>query len=132
MLLRWKDLFLNELLRTGNVRAACKFAKVSRSTVYRARRANKQFRQDWQEALHPPAAALENVALELAKKKNVALLKFLLQALKPEMYKFPKPKPKTRYTQEQLDAMTDEEFDAVYREIYGKPSGLLEKRTEEE
>lgn len=56
---QWYPAFLSVLQQTGNVALACAKIQVGRSTVYRHRRGNAEFRQGWEEALEDSADALE-------------------------------------------------------------------------
>jgi hypothetical protein len=57
--LRWERTFLKELVRLGNVTAACDAADVGRATVYEHADRHPDFKEAWQEALEAAADLLE-------------------------------------------------------------------------
>jgi hypothetical protein len=73
--LRWEKGFLVALRDTGNVRAACDAAKVSRTVVYAHRDEDEDFAQAWQDALEESADLLEQEARRRAY-EGVQRLKF--------------------------------------------------------
>lgn len=73
--LRWEKGFLAALRDTGNVRAACEAAEVSRTVVYARRDVNQDFAQAWQDALEESADLLEQEARRRAY-EGVRRLKF--------------------------------------------------------
>ena len=87
MLDEWQDLFIDALEQTGNVSEACKQAHVARSTAYYYRTNDECFRFQWDEVVDHMVDELEIIAFERAK-TNPAMMRFLLQAHKPEIYKF--------------------------------------------
>jgi hypothetical protein len=101
----WQNVFLRELARTGVVAAACKKAKVERSTAYNRRKLDPQFAGAWDEALEVATEMLEAEAHRRAaigvlepvyqqamrvgqvRKYSDTLLIFLLKAHKPAKYR---------------------------------------------
>ena len=55
----WRPAFLRALENSGNVTLAHREARVSRATVYKARKANPDFAQAWDEALETASDLLE-------------------------------------------------------------------------
>ena len=55
--IRARDHFLDCLQRLGSARAACRAAKLPRSTLYKWREAEPDFAGEWQEALGAGEAA---------------------------------------------------------------------------
>jgi hypothetical protein len=47
----WKEIFITALLKSSNVAAACRKAKVSRTWAYRERDVDAEFGAAWDEAL---------------------------------------------------------------------------------
>lgn len=72
----WQNVFLRELARKGNVSAACRKAKVERSTAYRARE-DTEFAAAWDEALEIATEALEE---EARRRAAVGVLEPVYQA----------------------------------------------------
>lgn len=72
----WQNVFLRELARKGNVSAACRKAKVERSTAYRARE-DEEFAAAWDEALEVATEALE---LEARRRAATGVLEPVYQA----------------------------------------------------
>lgn len=97
-------MFIRALCQTGNVSAACKRAKIARTTAYEDRSADPLFAAAWDEALEIATEALELEARRRAhtgvlepvfqggalvgkvRRYSDTLLIFLLKAHKPEMY----------------------------------------------
>jgi len=76
----WREPFLAALRNSGNVRAACMAAKVSRTVVYRRREDDEPFRLLWDEASHEALELLEAEARRRAMSGSDTLLIFLLKA----------------------------------------------------
>ncbi len=55
----WKAKFLKMLADTGNVRLACKAVRIERSTAYKARDADPEFRAKWDEMIENACDLLE-------------------------------------------------------------------------
>lgn len=55
----WEDAFLKELARAGNVSAACRKARISRTIAYELRQEAADFAARWSEATETAADALE-------------------------------------------------------------------------
>lgn len=101
----WQDIFLRTLAETGNVKRACRAAKVDRSTAYRLRKANLGFQDAWDEAMEIAVGLLEDEAWRRARegvlepvyykgdkvgslrKYSDTLLIFLLKAHNPAKYR---------------------------------------------
>lgn len=100
----WTPVFLECLRDTANVRLACTRAGVSREAAYRLRERDPAFAAAWQDALDDACDLLEARAREWAtigveeevwhqgqiagktRKADSAMLRFLLQAHRPELY----------------------------------------------
>lgn len=107
--LRWtsrrRAAFLVALADTGNVSAACRAAKVSRSRAYELKSFDKGFAEEWEEALETATDAMDADARRRAvegvetphfhqgrvcgtvRKYSDSLLMFLLRAHRPERYR---------------------------------------------
>lgn len=83
----WKDVFLADLRKHGNVRHAAKMAKVGRVTAYSAKKKSKTFAAQWEDALEEACDILEKVARDRAMDQSDRLLEFLLKAHRPEKYR---------------------------------------------
>lgn len=66
----WQVLFLTELRKCGNVRAACYKAKIERSTAYKARKGDDAFAEQWKDALDDAIDDLEAEAWRRAHNGN--------------------------------------------------------------
>ncbi len=64
----WEKAFLKGLARLGTVTAACKAARIDRTTAYKARDAHSDFKQDWEHAREQFADLLEKEAIRRATK----------------------------------------------------------------
>jgi hypothetical protein len=82
----WRPQFLAALRNSGNIRASCQAAGVSRQVVYDHRRRSAEFRQQWDEALEDAIDVLEAEARRRAMQSSDTLLIFLLKAHRPEKY----------------------------------------------
>jgi len=101
----WQSKFIQNLRRTGNVRAACKVAKISRTAAYNHRNTDNEFKAVWDEALEEACDDLELEARRRAfkgvkepvyqggklvgyvQKYSDTLLIFLLKAHRPEKFR---------------------------------------------
>jgi hypothetical protein len=83
----WRPAFLAALRNSGNVRAACRAADVSRQTVYEHRATDPEFAAAWQETLEEALDVLEAAAWSRAATSSDTLLMFLLRAHRPEVYR---------------------------------------------
>lgn len=101
----WQNKFIQRLIQTGNVSAACKRAKISRQHAYEVRGQDDVFKAAWDEALEIATEALElearrraaigvlepvfhqGVQVATVRKYSDTLLIFLLKAHKPEKYR---------------------------------------------
>lgn len=83
----WKRPFLLALRQTGVVFYACEQAHIARAMAYRARRADPQFREDWETAMQEGIDQLEAVAFERARSGlSDVLLIFLLKNKRRHIY----------------------------------------------
>ena len=82
----WKPTFLEALRQSGNVRAACQKANITRQNAYTAKAKQPVFRKAWDDALADAVDALELTAWKRAHEHSDGLLKFLLKAHRREMY----------------------------------------------
>jgi hypothetical protein len=105
----WKVVFLRELARVGIVGAACKKARVGRTTAYKTRDEDAEFAAAWAAALDDAADDMETEAwrrgkagvlkpvyqvgkdqdgqIGVVRKYSDALLTTLAKAAKPEKYR---------------------------------------------
>ena len=83
----WRPAFIAALRNSGNVRASCHAADVSRETVYNHREASAEFRAAWDSALEDAIDVLEATARQRAQASSDTLLIFLLKAHRPEKYR---------------------------------------------
>jgi hypothetical protein len=83
----WRPAFIAALRNSGNVRASCHAADVSRETVYNHREASAEFRADWDSALEDAIDVLEATARQRAQASSDTLLIFLLKAHRPDKYR---------------------------------------------
>jgi len=83
---RWRPPFLAALRNSGNVRVACELASVDRRTVYKHKRLDPAFGEQWDEAKAESIELLEEAAYNRAMTTSDDLLKFLLEAHAPERY----------------------------------------------
>lgn len=117
---RWK--FLDALVKTSSVSAACLAVKVSRVKAYNHRNRFPKFREKWDEALEVSTEMLEAEiyarAYDRADPSSATLAIFLLKAHKPEKYR-----DVSRRSAETEDVdvtkLTDEQLQA----IAGNPGG---------
>lgn len=101
----WKPIFLRELARVGIVGAACKKAKIGRTTAYKVREEDAEFKAAWDAAVDDAADEMESEAWRRGNKgvlkpiyqggKQVGtvreysdtLLIFMLKGARPEKYR---------------------------------------------
>lgn len=101
----WQNKFIQRLVQTGNVSAACKRARISRQHAYEVRGQDEVFKAAWDEALEIATEALEFEARRRAavgvlepvfhqglqvgtiRRYSDTLLIFLLKAHKPNTYR---------------------------------------------
>jgi hypothetical protein len=83
----WSAPFLAVLRRSGNVREACKRAKIGRRTAYDRRESDAKFRAAWDDAIEDACDDLELEARRRAKRQSDTLLIFLLKAHRPEKFR---------------------------------------------
>lgn len=91
----WRNVFLEALANTGNVRASCRRAEVSHPTVYDLYESDPLFKAQWSEALELATDLLEYEARKRAmgtktkdetKHTSDTLMIFLLKAHRPEKF----------------------------------------------
>lgn len=83
---QWMPAFLAALRNSGNVRASCQAAKISRKEAYKQRDRSATFRAAWDEALADAIDILEAEAWRRARDMSDTLLIFLLKAHRRELY----------------------------------------------
>ena len=79
--------FLKALRETGIVTDAAKILGVDRTTVYRERDRNPQFKADWEQVNEWVTEELEQEARRRAMKGSDTLLMFMLRAKRPSVYR---------------------------------------------
>lgn len=79
--------FLSALMEMPNVSRACRLVNVSKTTVYKLRKADPQFALDWDEALDAGVDNLEEAAYERASETSDILAMFLLKGYRPEKFR---------------------------------------------
>lgn len=70
----WQELFISELRKCGNVRAACAKARIERSTAYKARKGDSAFADQWKDALDDAIDDLEAEAWRRAAVGNKRII----------------------------------------------------------
>lgn len=84
----WRPAFLAAIQNSGNVRAACQAAAVSRAAAYKARAADPKLAAEWDEALADAVDMLEAVAWDRARSGlSDQVLMMLLRAHRPQLYR---------------------------------------------
>jgi hypothetical protein len=83
----WRPAFLVALRNSGNVRAACQAAGISRPQAYGARERVPAFATAWDVALEDACDLLEAMARKRALEASDGLLMFLLRAHRPQVYR---------------------------------------------
>jgi len=78
--------FIAALRNSGNVRASCNKAKISRRTAYNWRNRWAAFAAEWAEALEDSCDVLEAEARRRGMAVSDRLLMFLLKAHRPEVF----------------------------------------------
>ena len=89
----WRGPFLLALRKRGNIKESCEKAGISREHAYDVRRNDPVFRAKWDAALEDAVDGLENQAWKMAmstKAPDGRMLKFLLEAHRPALYRAPK------------------------------------------
>jgi len=81
-----RGLFIEALRNSGNIRASCKPAGISRSTAYAWRNKWKTFADDWDDALEDACDVLEAEARRRGMSISDRLLMFLLKAHRPDVF----------------------------------------------
>lgn len=109
----WRPVFISTLRNTGNVRASCQAAGVSRPVAYNARESSPEFAKEWDTALQDAIDVLEAVARKRAQESSDTLLIFLLKSHRPEVYRDLPPPPtllQDNRTVNVLTGLTDEQL----------------------
>lgn len=83
----WHNFFLAALRNSGNVRAACQSAGISREIAYRHKRQEEEFAAQWEEAQEESVDVLEAEARRRAMASSDTLMIFLLKSNRPEKYR---------------------------------------------
>jgi hypothetical protein len=83
----WRPKFLAVLASTGNVAFACKKVKVKRDTVYKHKRNDPAFAQEWKDSLSEAIDVVEGSLIHRATIDDTTAAIFLLKAHKPELYR---------------------------------------------
>ena len=81
-----RRLFIDALQNSGNIRASCRPAGISRSTAYVWRNKWATFAAEWDEALEDACDVLEAEARRRGMSISDRLLMFLLKAHRPEVF----------------------------------------------
>ena len=83
----WQPVFLEAMRNSGNVRASCAAASISRETAYKTRLKNPTFAAAWDAALQDAVDTLEAVAWQRARTGlSDQVLLVLLRAHRPDLY----------------------------------------------
>ena len=82
----WKPTFIEALRKSGNVRASCQAAGITRQAAYHARGKLPTFAAAWDHALDDAVDILEMTAWKRANEHSDGLIKFLLKAHRRELY----------------------------------------------
>lgn len=82
----WKPTFLQALRDSANIRASADIAGVARSTVYEHQQNDSEFADAMANAIEDAVDSLELRARDRAMEQSDVLMKFLLQAHRPNKY----------------------------------------------
>jgi hypothetical protein len=82
----WKPTFLKVLAEGSSVEMACRAAGTTRHTATKQRKADKEFADQWDQAMEAGTDILEQVAMHRAKDYSDQMLMFLLKARRPAIY----------------------------------------------
>lgn len=107
----WKQTFLQELLDSCNVRAACDAARISINMAYRERTRDRDFAAGWDDAVGFAVDHLQGIAFQRAKEYSDSLMMMLLRAHRPDVYR--EGYNPLHFSDRQLAAMNDEERAAL-------------------
>lgn len=83
----WHAAYLTALRNSGNVRASCLAAGITRETAYTHRAADATFAAEWESAMEDAIEGLEAAARQRALASSDTLLIFLLKAHRPDKYR---------------------------------------------
>ncbi len=83
----WQTPFLAAMRNSGNVRASCEVASISRVNAYKFRNNHPEFAAQWDNALQDAIDTLEAVAWQRARTGlSDQVLMMLLRAHRPDLY----------------------------------------------
>lgn len=103
----WRPAFLASLRNEGNVKEACRRAKIARKTAYQHRNDDIDFQKEWDTAMDEAIEVLELEASRRARKTSDVLLIFLLKSHRPERYR------EHKLTPLELDAAIERQLAAL-------------------
>ena len=83
----WKGRFLAALEEKPIIARACKKANISREHAYNERERDEEFAQAWKSALETAVDSLVEKAWDRAAEESDVLIRFLLSAHRPEVYR---------------------------------------------
>lgn len=84
---KWQPAFLTALRNSGNIRAACQAAGITRAMAYHARKTKPVFAAEWDEAMNDAIDLLEAAAWQRARtQQSDTLTIFLLKSHRREVY----------------------------------------------
>lgn len=113
----WRPIFLRVLRNSGNVRAACTAAGITRQAAYKAREGSTEFAEAWADAVEDAVDGLEAVAIERARRSSDTLLIFLLKAHRPAKYRETSRQLNINIGVGDLQTLTDEQLDQLANEL---------------
>lgn len=126
----WRKTFISILASSGNVGTAAKAAGITPRTAYRAKEKDKDFAEEWQEALDLAADVLEAEAwrrahegveepvmykgqvVRFVRKYSDLLLMFMLKGMRPEKFRekvYVSPHELDKLIEQQLRMLKGEE-----------------------
>jgi hypothetical protein len=82
----WMPRFLEGLRATGVIRAACKYAGVTRPLVFGHRKRSATFAQAWDEALQDAVDSVELAMLDRVKAGSDSMIQFYLRSRRKDVY----------------------------------------------
>lgn len=83
----WEDRFIEALSNSGNVRASCLAAGISRELAYNRRKISKPFAQRWAWALEDAVDTVEAIAWQRAMSgQSDQIIMFILKSRRREIY----------------------------------------------
>jgi hypothetical protein len=84
---QWHAAFLRSLARSPSVTVAARSAGVSTRACYKARDADPEFAEAWNDAINKSVDTLEHEVFTRALKEDNQLAMFVLKAFRPERYR---------------------------------------------